>query len=81
MPDLTPQPMSEELIRRLMIETYGMEALSVGPNFARAIEAHVNEQWRQRMELRAHESASGMLLGIQNPLPSDTPIYRIKEQE
>lgn len=71
MPDLTPPPMSEEDIN--LIAADGMRNAAGGiyagsvTEFARAIEAHVNEQWRQRLEAIDYSRDWDVL-------------YRIKEQ-
>lgn len=94
MTDLTPPPMSEEDIDLITADGMrnavgGIYAGSV-TEFARAIEAHVNEQWRQRLEqvawtlqseLDAKETTCRAHLWFEDPQSyAWTPLYRIKEQ-
>ena len=84
MPDLTPPPMSGDNIDTMIADH--VDPVATYPKlcaFARAIEAHVNEQWRQRLEavavvgdlvLTVRERAMGS-----GALNRDN-LYRIKEQ-
>lgn len=76
MPDLTPPPMSDLFI---LGESHWEWEAEAAISFARAIEAHVNEQWRQRLEQVGTTDLDGNLLTLK-ALPYGTPLYRIKEQ-
>lgn len=97
MTDLTPPPMSENEIVSIRKSTrpgsLGAWADSIA--FARAIETHVNEQWRQRLEIagylvhggrafvdKAFTSRTGAELSASERKDgaSVAPLYRIKEQ-